>query len=234
MFIELEKLLENCDFNITLSKNKEVISAVVIPKIKGNKATIELNPMILSGTAEQFNQSFIGALQTAKTKIDAFTVELSSIDASIEKAKEEKTVAADKKTAIGKKEPVAKAEVPKIAKIDAKAEYDKGVALFNSAKYAEALPFLELAHKTKADNKTYKDKYDICQKWVDRLKESGLFKEEEVAVSPPPVTENKPSEQIFDVVSNKEDAVEVEEEIQFEGPGESEDNAQEDDLQFDL
>lgn len=238
MFVELSKLMDNCDFNISITKNKEQLTAIVIPKLKGESANLELKPMSMCGTPEQFDASFLNALTTAAEKVSVFVADLSAIDASIEKNKAEKTEKATKATKVATKTTEAKAPVadkPIVVKIDAKAEFEKGVALYNNAEYAKALPHLKLATETKPDNKTYKDKYDICQKWVDRLKESGLFKEEEVAECPSPVTDNKPSEQIFNVVSNEEDAVEVEEKEQFEGPGESEDNAEdEDDLQFSL
>lgn len=238
MFVELSKLMDNCDFNISITKNKEQLTAIVIPKLKGESANLELKPMSMCGTPEQFDASFLNALSSAAEKVSVFVADLSAIDASIEKNKADKTEKATKATKVATKTTEAKAPVvekPVVVKVDAKAEYEKGVALYNNAEYAKALPHLKLATETKPDNKTYKDKYDICQKWVDRLKESGLFKEEEVAECPSPVTDNKPSEQIFNVVSNEEDAVEVEEEEQFEGPGESEDNAEdEDDLQFSL
>ena len=111
MFVELSKLMDNCDFNISITKNKEQLTAIVIPKLKGESANLELKPMSMCGTPEQFDASFLNALTTAAEKVSVFVADLSAIDASIEKNKAEKTEKATKATKVATKTTEAKAPV---------------------------------------------------------------------------------------------------------------------------
>lgn len=179
MFVEIAKLMTNCDLNITLSLREGKLHAIVLPKSKDEKQS-NIAPMSLCGTPEEYETGFLTAISAAIPKVDAFITDMQVMQDTIDKQKAEKAEKTAKKSETAKpseKKETVKEE--KVAKVNHADEYKKGLALFNDAKYAEAEPHLVAAVTAKPDNKTYQEKLKICQSWISRLKENGLFNTQE-------------------------------------------------------
>lgn len=186
MFVELAKLMENCDLNITLSLKEGKLHAIVLPKPKENNK-LDIAPMSLCGTPEEYETEFLNAVAATVPKVEGFVSDMTAMEEGIKKAKEEKAEKATKKESAPKKESTGKAEkveTPAVVKVNAADEFKKGLELLNNAKYKEAEPFLQAACDAKPDNKTYQEKLKLCKSWILRLSENNLFVEETVVETP--------------------------------------------------
>ena len=86
MFTELKEYAERCDLNITISYKLDVMTVIVLPKIKEDD--FQLSPIVLSGTPEDFDKSFVSSLKALlepmAKKIDGLKVESKEFEESID------------------------------------------------------------------------------------------------------------------------------------------------------
>ena len=163
---QLSAHLENSDINITLTRNKDIITAIVLPKSKNEKLQ-NLSPIVISGTAKELDENIINALTKVLIKINSFTIQ------GIEKLEEELEEAAKEPVKVAKPKAVA----PKEVKANPKTLFDDASKLFKEGKYAEALPLYKSASDLKPESKQYSEALKLCAKWVDSLKKADLFLE---------------------------------------------------------
>lgn len=176
MFQNLEQFLDKSDLTMVISKNGDLISISVLPKLKSDKDEENLlRPITITGTAQQIDEGFIQALQQPMEKLNVLTVNAKVFEESVEEVVEEKEKAEKKKTeksktskTVDKKAEPKKQEVKVKEKTAtelskeavkegddamAKKDYDKAVIAY--ARAVELMP----------DDKKVKDKYLAAERW---------------------------------------------------------------------
>jgi PRTRC genetic system protein E len=166
---QLSAHLEKSDINITLTKNGDVITAIVLPKPKNDKLS-NLSPIVAKGTAEELDKHLAAALQSTFDTINSFKVENTEIVES-----EVKEASQPQKQAKVKPEPKSEIKEDKPVKVNPKIMFDDASKLFKEGKYAEALPLYQSAADLKPESKQYSEALKLCAKWVDSLKKADMF-----------------------------------------------------------
>lgn len=226
MIQKLLPLLANCNLTITFSQNEEIVTLIVAPKGKNKEAT-KFKPIIISGTADEVEAGWIDAIAAPLEKLKGLQIEAVAFEKSVEKAIEEKQAEATKKEKAAKKaEPKSAEKKPAELVKDCVAKGDKA---FADKDYRQAEALYTEALTLKPGDKNITAKLQTAQRWVKSLRDAGMFEEKPTE---PEVTP-KESEITFDKEGNNVIADlhnENEPEEEHEGPGESEDNAKEEDF----
>lgn len=227
MFRELEQFLEKADLNLVISKQGERIVISTLPKLKGEDQP-ELKPLIISGTAAEMDEGFIQAIETKLAPIQGLQIEAEAFETSLTEAKEDINGSSKKsskgKTAAKKEEPKKEEKVKAIPIAEqVKTLLDEGNKAFTSKDYQLAIEKFTALLVLRPDDKKGKELLLASQRWkksVDDMNSNSETKTEEVdknqidLTKQPGVTEEKTEEPVH------------------EGPGESEDNAAEEEFNF--
>jgi len=159
MFVELKQYAERCDLNITISYKLDLMTVIVLPKCKEEQ--FQLNPIIATGTPEEFDVNFIDSLKSMLdslvTKIDKLKIDAKGFDESVEAIETEKKPV---------KKAAAKEEKPKVEKVpsfkELTAQAEEAMKLKD---YSKAVGLFAKAVELKPDDKKLKDKLLNAQRW---------------------------------------------------------------------
>lgn len=223
MFVELKEYAERCDLNITISYKLDTMTVIVLPKT--SEEQFQLSPIVLSGTPEDFDKGFVSSLKALlepmAKKIDGLKIESKDFEESVEEIKKEEPKAKKAVKAVNKeepKEPSFKDLMEQGDKAKAAKDYKTAVGLFYSAT------------QTKPEDKKAKEKLEDARRWEkaqanifddvpDPIKEIAKESPNVMIVTPSPDTRTPIPDNMASVIA------EMHSEEEFEGSGESEDNA---------
>lgn len=94
-FTEIGAFLEDADLKITLTKKGEIVTATLLPELKGGE---ELTPFTATGTILELDEGFLPAIKDSIQKAGGFKTNSEQFEKSVTEAKEETAGAAKKKT----------------------------------------------------------------------------------------------------------------------------------------
>ncbi len=145
MFLEISELMSDRDMiKLVLTKVNGVVSVSVLPTKIGLKdeAKDNLSPIIIKGTAEELDQSFIDTIKQPLQRATELLTNLDTFEKSMEATQAKSKSATEAKK---KQEADKKAYTDKFKKVE---------ALYTEKKYSEAALLLkEASEMSGADNK---------------------------------------------------------------------------------
>ena len=89
LFKDLNKILDNCDITLTLKKKGENISVMVLPK--NAKVKMDLKPLVVTGTADDLDGSFMGLIMNPLLSTTYAFNNIKEYEENLNKKRNEKT-----------------------------------------------------------------------------------------------------------------------------------------------
>lgn len=216
MIKQLLPLLASCNLTITFSENEGTVTLIVAAKTKNKEAT-KFKPIVLSGTIEEVEEGWIEAITVPLEKVKGLQMDTAAFDKSVTSVIEEAKQDAQKK------EKAAKKAEPKVAEkkpAELIKEYvSRGDKAFADKDYVLAEKCYEDALVHKPTDKVITKKLEDAKRWVKA--KANLFEEPKESAADKVIVEESLKGDL-----HNENVPEEE----HEGPGESEDNAKDEDF----